>query len=58
MQVGAQPAREAGFVQGAGGYGDPKARERALLARDVAEGKISARAARELYGYDEAAAKT
>jgi hypothetical protein len=38
---------------GAGGYGDPKARDPALMARDVAEGKVSARAARELYGHDE-----
>jgi N-methylhydantoinase B len=38
---------------GAGGYGDPRTRDPALLARDVAEGKVSTRAARELYGHDD-----
>jgi len=39
-------------VCGAGGYGDPLKRDRAMLAHDVAEGYVSARAARDLYGWD------
>jgi N-methylhydantoinase B len=39
---------------GAGGYGDPRARDRALVRRDLAEGVISARVAREVYGLTEA----
>ena len=35
---------------GAGGYGDPKSRDHALVERDLAEGKISARIARDVYG--------
>ncbi len=35
---------------GAGGYGDPKSRDHALIERDLAEGKISARIARDVYG--------
>jgi N-methylhydantoinase B len=35
---------------GAGGYGDPRTRDRALVRRDLREGKISARAARDSYG--------
>ena len=35
---------------GAGGYGDPRKRERALVRRDRREGKISAEAARDKYG--------
>ncbi len=34
-----------------GGWGDPARRQRALIARDVAEGKLSAGRARELYGW-------
>ena len=37
---------------GAGGYGDPHARERALVQRDLAEDRISAQAARDLYGLE------
>jgi N-methylhydantoinase B len=36
---------------GGGGYGDPKQRDRAQLARDVAEGWISEARARAVYGY-------
>lgn len=35
---------------GGGGYGDPRERDPAAIRRDLAEGKISAAAARELYG--------
>jgi N-methylhydantoinase B len=35
---------------GGGGYGDPRARDRAALARDIAEGYVSARAADKDYG--------
>ena len=37
---------------GAGGYGDPRERDRALLARDIADGKVSAAEARRLYGHE------
>ena len=37
---------------GAGGYGDPRERDRALLERDIADGKVSAAEARRLYGHD------
>ena len=37
---------------GGGGYGDPKLRDRAALDREVRDGLISTRAARELYGFD------
>ena len=33
-----------------GGYGDPKNREPAAVADDVAEGYVSAKAARDIYG--------
>ena len=36
---------------GGGGYGDPHERERAAVEHDLREGKISAEAAREVYGY-------
>ena len=36
---------------GGGGYGDPKARDRAAVAEDVKVGFVSKGAARELYGY-------
>ncbi len=39
------------LTQGGGGYGDPRQRDRALVARDLAEEKISARAARDEYGF-------
>jgi N-methylhydantoinase B len=35
---------------GGGGYGDPRLRDVALVARDVADGVVSVRAARESYG--------
>ena len=35
---------------GGGGYGDPLARDPALVLADVLDEKVSARAARELYG--------
>jgi len=35
---------------GGGGYGDPKARARAAVADDVAQGYVSAAAAGETYG--------
>jgi N-methylhydantoinase B len=35
---------------GGGGYGDPRARDRELLARDVREEKVSAESARRDYG--------
>jgi N-methylhydantoinase B len=37
---------------GAGGYGDPRQRSRDLVRRDLQEGKISLRAATELYGME------
>jgi N-methylhydantoinase B/oxoprolinase/acetone carboxylase alpha subunit len=39
---------------GGGGYGDPCRRPRDLVARDLAQGLISPRAARTYYGYEEA----
>jgi N-methylhydantoinase B len=39
---------------GAGGYGDPRARDPALVRRDLAQGVISARVAREAYGVADA----
>jgi N-methylhydantoinase B len=54
------PVRAQGFLKpgqsvaivtpGAGGYGDPRARDRALVRRDLREGVISERVAREVYG--------
>ena len=38
-------------MPGGGGYGDPQRRDRALVARDVAEGFVSAERARTDYGY-------
>ena len=35
---------------GGGGYGDPQKRDRAVLARDIAEGYVSAAAAEHDYG--------
>ncbi|MFO0986397.1 MAG: hydantoinase B/oxoprolinase family protein [Alphaproteobacteria bacterium] len=35
---------------GGGGYGDPRLRDRALLAREVRDGIVSAEAARRVYG--------
>jgi N-methylhydantoinase B len=39
-------------MPGGGGYGDPLERERALVLRDLAEGFVTLRAAREEYGYE------
>jgi N-methylhydantoinase B len=36
-------------IAGAGGYGPPAERDRALVARDLAEGRIDARTAHEVY---------
>jgi N-methylhydantoinase B len=36
---------------GGGGFGDPKARSPAAIAEDVAQGYVSAAAAREIYGW-------
>ena len=41
--------RVASYSSGGGGYGDPAMREPALVARDVAEGYVSAARARALY---------
>jgi N-methylhydantoinase B len=35
---------------GGGGYGDPAKRDRAALARDIAEGYVSVEAAEREYG--------
>jgi N-methylhydantoinase B len=53
--VGAQgvlgPGQSVAIITpGAGGYGDPRARDRALVRRDVAEGVVSEQVAREVYG--------
>lgn len=37
---------------GGGGHGDPARRERAAIERDLLEGKITAGAARNVYGYE------
>jgi N-methylhydantoinase B len=39
-------------LPGGGGYGNPAARDRVEVARDVAAGYVSAEAAREIYGFD------
>ncbi len=39
------------FSPGGGGYGEPKDRDPAAIKRDLAEGKISEKAAREVYGF-------
>ena len=36
---------------GGGGFGDPKERDRADVAADVRNGKVTDEAAREIYGY-------
>lgn len=38
---------------GGGGYGDPKARDRARVRADVADGKVSPEAARKVYGLND-----
>ena len=40
---------------GGGGYGDPERRDRGRVRADLADGKVSAEAAREVYGLDGAA---
>ena len=57
------PVRAQGFLKpgqwvaiitpGAGGYGDPRQRDRALVDRDLTEGKVSAAVARDVYGRSE-----
>ena len=36
---------------GGGGYGNPRQRDRAKVAKDVEEGLVSERAARDIYGW-------
>lgn len=43
----------AAVTAGGGGFGDPRMRDRALVRRDLREGRISAQAARDLYGLEE-----
>jgi N-methylhydantoinase B len=40
------------ITSGAGGYGPPAGRDHAAVARDVAEGRIAAEDARNVYGHD------
>ena len=40
------------ITPGAGGYGPPTERDRAAVARDLAEGVIDAAAARDIYGFE------
>jgi N-methylhydantoinase B len=42
---------------GGGGYGDPRSRDRDAVRRDVAEGKVSVAAARDVYGLTDLAAR-
>ena len=37
---------------GGGGFGDPKARERAAIAEDVTQGYVSRQAARDIHGWN------
>ena len=39
-------------MPGGGGFGPARERDRTLVARDLAEGRITAAAARETYGLD------
>ena len=39
-------------LSGGGGFGDPRERDRAAVMEDVADGYVSAKAAKELYGVD------
>jgi len=43
----------AAVTSGGGGHGDPRSRDRELVRRDLREGRISLRAARELYGLED-----
>ena len=57
------PVRAQGFLKpgqsvtiippGAGGYGDPRERDRSLVRRDLAEGTISEEVARDVYGLEQ-----
>lgn len=49
MPAGAQITVE---VPGSGGYGDPKDRDRAAIARDIVDGYVTAKAAKRDYGMD------
>jgi N-methylhydantoinase B len=40
------------ITPGAGGYGPPAERDRAAVARDLAEGVIDAKSARDIYGFN------
>jgi N-methylhydantoinase B len=40
----------AAVTSGGGGFGDPKERDRSLVRRDLLEGRISEKTAREIYG--------
>lgn len=40
------------MTAGGGGFGDPRRRERSAVVRDLVEGKITARAAQDIYGLD------
>ena len=42
-------------LAGAGGYGDPRERDRESVRRDVADGLVSPEAARTIYGLDSGA---
>ena len=39
------------WTQGGGGYGPPAERNAAAIVQDIREGKLSAQAAHEHYGY-------
>ena len=39
-------------LSGGGGFGDPRERDRAAVMNDVADGYVSVKAAKELYGVD------
>ncbi|MCC7282156.1 MAG: hydantoinase B/oxoprolinase family protein [Acetobacteraceae bacterium] len=43
----------AAVTSGGGGFGDPRQRDRGLVRRDLREGRISAEAARTLYGLED-----
>jgi N-methylhydantoinase B len=43
----------ASVTSGGGGYGDPRQRDREAVRRDLREERISARAARDIYGLEE-----
>lgn len=45
-------------LPGGGGWGDPAARDRAAVRRDLEDGLISATAARDIYGFEPASKRT